>query len=621
MKARWYAAGLTAVLLLALALRLIGLAWGSPHLLPSSLNVDEGHVVDLAGGLVQRFLTSGSLDPQASTYGALPIYLLAASTAMAKQVLIWLKLLLPLPFDSAPMVYIGRLLSVLASLVTVWLTAELARRLFGRTVALLSALLLAICLLSVREAHFATVDTLLVAMMALTLLLGERISSRGAWRDYMLVGVAIALAAAVKVVAVLLVAPVLVAHWAYLWGDGSAPKSHWTTNLTRLLIAGVVAAAMWLILNPYALLDPAGYFWNRHNSVLTQFLMVRGDLPLLYTLQFDGTIPFLYVVTNWLYWGMGFPLQVLALAGIGYSLWCLLSSLRLFRTDRERRAQGIETTGFADAYLLSWFLIYFVTVGSWYAKFMRYALPLMPVLCLLAGRLLVALWQRGGGLARGLSAAITVSVVGVSLAYTIGYLNIYRQPDVRRTAAAWVQRHIPAGSSIFVEDDKGLFLHDDRYRGRYGLTGYTWQIWNPYEIDGVRGVRYHPPLVSEERTRAYLNRLLNTDYVMISSFWYERFTAAAARFPVQAEFYRRLFSGQAGYRLVRTFQVYPQLGPFIWHDDEAEITFRLFDHPAVYFFAKESSVDLLSPQEATSILSIGRIAKAHSVNEPEYKSP
>jgi len=40
---------------------------------------------------------------------------------------------------------------------------------------------------------------------------------------------------------------------------------------------------------------------------------------------------------------------------------------------------------------------------------------------------------------------------------------------------------------------------------------------------------------------------------MISSFWYERFTAAAARFPMQADFYRRLFGGQAGYRLVRTF--------------------------------------------------------------------
>jgi hypothetical protein len=153
------------------------------------------------------------------------------------------------------------------------------------------------------------------------------------------------------------------------------------------------------------------------------------------------------------------------------------------------------------------------------------------------------------------------------------------------------------------------------------LKGYTWQIWNPYEIDGVRSsVRYHPPLVSEERTSVYLNRLLNTDYVMISSFWYERFTAAAARFPVQADFYRRLFGGQAGYRLVRKFQVYPQLGPFIWHDDAAEITFRLFDHPAVYFFQKESSVDLSSPQENTSILSIGRIAKVYSVHETKYMS-
>jgi hypothetical protein len=274
---------------------------------------------------------------------------------------------------------------------------------------------------------------------------------------------------------------------------------------------------------------------------------------------------------------MGLPLEFLALAGVGYSMWRLLRSVRFSPQDI-----------FADAYLLSWFLIYFFTVGAWYAKFIRYALPLMPVLCVFAARLVMDLWEWRTPIARGLGAVLTVGVLGGTLAYTEGFLQIYRQPDVRHTAAAWLQRQIPAGASILVEDDKGLFFHEAGKR--YGLTGYTWKVWDPYEIDGVRGVRFEAAPVSESQTRAYLDRLLTTDYVVISSFWYERFNAAAKQFPAQADFYRRLFNGEAGYRLIRKFQVYPQLGPFIWRDDEAEITFRLFDHPAIYVFARESKL-------------------------------
>ncbi|MFZ1553824.1 MAG: hypothetical protein WAV53_20705, partial [Anaerolineae bacterium] len=64
----------------------------------------------------------------------------------------------------------------------------------------------------------------------------------------------------------------------------------------------------------------------------------------------------------------------------------------------------------------------------------------------------------------------------------------------------------------------------------------------------------------------------------------ERFTAAAAQFPAQADFYRRLSAGQAGYRVLKTFEVTPRLGPFAWDDRGAELTFRLFDHPAITIF-------------------------------------
>lgn len=583
----WYAVGLGCSLGLALALRLVGLTWGFPH----EFHIDEEFVISVTQALMGRFNETGSLNPDIASYGALPLYLLGIASAAAAKVIGLTQTFLPLPINSAPPLYVARLLSAIEGLATVWLTAELARRLFGRAVALLTALFLGVCLLPVREAHFGTVDTLLTALISLVLLLGEPIARRGWWQDYVKVGIAVALAAATKIIALLALAPIALAH---AWQQMRRPepeRAGWSRQLLPFAATVTLVVALWLALNPYALLDPEIYLdLDRNESLQTQSLVVRGKLPVLYTLQFINETPYLYVLTNLLRWGMGLPLEILALAGVGYSLWRLLRSLHFFGVARGKAEQSRESAGFADAYLLSWLGIYFVIAGSWYAQFVRYALPLTPVLCLLGSRLLVDLWQRPGRTTRTVSAALSAGVFVATLAYTLAYVGIYREPDVRITTVAWLKNHVPPGSSILVEKDEAVFLHRNEYRKAYGLTDYhyRWQVWNPYEIDGVKSVRYQPPAVSEERTRAHLAALLTADYVVISANWRDRFLSAPALFPAQAHFYQRLFSGDSGYRLVRTFNPSPRLGALVWNDESSELTFRLFDHPTIYVFARDS---------------------------------
>ncbi len=57
-----------------------------------------------------------------------------------------------------------------------------------------------------------------------------------------------------------------------------------------------------------------------------------------------------------------------------------------------------------------------------------------------------------------------------------------------------------------------------------------------------------------------------------------------SRYGVVKQYYRDLFAGRLGFALVRTFKVYPALFGHRIDDDGAELTFRLFDHPAVYVF-------------------------------------
>ncbi len=587
--ASWFGWPNAAILLLALVLRIVGLTWGFPH----SFHVDEAHVIYLTDQLAQRFLDNGSLHPQASSYGALPFYLLALAAAAAEQLLAWLELLLPLPFDSAPILYVARLGAALASAATVGLTMQLTTRLFDAHAARWAGLLLAVSLLPVREAHFGAVDSLQVAFILITLLLAAR-PGPPTYHNFILIGLAAALALSVKVGAFLVVFPILCAFLARLPAP-AAPITRVRRLATivahsgPLLAGGLTAVLVWLAINPYAVLDPAAYFdLDRNDSLRTQSLVVSGSLRVLYTLQFEGTPAFLYVVTNWLRYGLGLPLTALTLAGVGYSAW------RLWTQRSSGARAGQPRAWFADAFVLTWLLAFGLFAGGSFAKFIRYGLPIIPPLCILGGRLLARLWS--GRLSpawpasprawlRPATRLLLGGLVGAALLHTLAFLSIYLQPDTRLRAAAWIQQNIRPGASILVEKDEGLLLHKAELE--YGLTGFDWRIWSPYEVDGVDSVRYQAPIVSAARTQDYLDRLLTSDYIIIGDSWADRFAAAAAQYPAQAAFYARLFDGRAGYRLTETIRPIPQFGPFTWDDRGAELTFRLFDHPAVYVFERE----------------------------------
>ena len=42
--------------------------------------------------------------------------------------------------------------------------------------------------------------------------------------------------------------------------------------------------------------------------------------------------------------------------------------------------------------------------------------------------------------------------------------------------------------------------------------------------------------------------------------------------------------------IVRTFKVYPSLFRRTINDDDAEMTFRLFDHPKVFVFVRQTPI-------------------------------
>lgn len=230
-----------ALLGLALGLRVYGLAWGYP----ATLHCDEAATLGNAAGLARSLAETGLPFAPRSSYGNLPYFLLLLVVTPLGALL---RLLGSSLADSGLYLLTGRALSALADTGTVYLVYVLGRRLWGGRAGLLGAALYAVTLLAVREAHFATVDSLTVFTTMLLVLLSVRAADRPGWRSFLWCGVGLGLALSVRISAVTLaVVPLLVwAVWAARQAPGRTTRRPWGVPVVGALVVALAAAGLGL---------------------------------------------------------------------------------------------------------------------------------------------------------------------------------------------------------------------------------------------------------------------------------------------------------------------------------------------------------------------------------------
>ena len=302
----------------------------------------------------------------------------------------------------------GRAVSAVFGTFTVILLVFLGIRLYNPTVGLLAGFLLAACVLHVQNSHFMTTDVFLTFMVTLALYFLVGVVQRGRTRDYVYAGLTIGLATATKFSALPLLAPlgvgVSAAH-----GRG-AP--HPARAAQRRLLAVLCIALAFTAGQPYALLD----FPNYLRDIDEQSRMVRQAGLLPYTNQYIGVPKYGYdLLTQLVLWGMAPALGLVA-------LWATAS--RVVGAVRERSR--------IDLVLLAWVVPFFLITGWFEVKFVRYLLPIYPIMILWAAAWLYRIAQssRVGRLALW-------TVVGATALSTLAFLSIYMRPHTVVTASEW----------------------------------------------------------------------------------------------------------------------------------------------------------------------------------------
>jgi 4-amino-4-deoxy-L-arabinose transferase-like glycosyltransferase len=518
-----------------------------------NLNWDQGYFFhpderNIANA-VSRIRFFSQLNPQFFAYGSLPIYLyrftgdfLVVLTKNQDWVLEWPKINL-----------IGRAFSALFSTISLIFVFLLSKRLFNKKIAFLAVFFTAFCPSLIQMAHFSVTESMLVFWVLLITILSFKIADKGTIKNYSLLGIVCGLSLATKTAAIsFLIIPVATHLFFYL--------KNIKAYLKGLLSFGL-AFLTFTILSPYAFLAKEKFL----ESMRYESGVVLGKLKVVYVLQFEKTLPYLFQLKN-LLWQMG-PVALLAIFGV---IILLIFALK-------KRCKKILV-------FLSFPIVYFLYIGSWYTKFIRYMVPLLPFLAIILSWLLYQIYLK-----RKLIGKILILIsLSLSFLWALAFSSIYLKESTRITASKWIYENIKEESKILTEHwDDGLPL--DLKGGKHPFL-YQIEQLTIYEADNQEKVNY------------YAEKLSQADYLVLNSRrLYGTLMFLEEKYPLTSRYYLLLFTEKLGYNKVAEFSVYPSLFNLEIKDDESEETFQVYDHPKVIIFENQKQ---FSQEEIKNILNI-----------------
>jgi 4-amino-4-deoxy-L-arabinose transferase-like glycosyltransferase len=448
-----------AVLAFILAVAAVGRLWFLTAGVPYAVGIDEPQIVDRA----LRILHTGDWNTHLFDYPTLVIYLHAVLAivrflwgATAGE---WSSL----DALSIGAIYTtGRVATAVIGVATVWIVYRLGMELGDRRVGLIGAAQLAVYPMHVRESHFVLTDVPATALTALTVWLALVAARTRRPQAYAWAGAAAGLAAAAKYNAGIAFIAVVVVWVLTEW---RAPD-----RIVKAAAAIGGLAIAFLVAAPYTLLDLPSFL----NGFAAQFARFAGAPR-------SGEPAWLLYIKHLSLSGRYWLPVVLA----GVVIVCIRP------IDRRRWAP-----------LLAFVAVYFYALSTHAPVFGRYALPLLPALCLLAAVPIVTLVDRIPQLNRpsaGRAALIaaTLAMTFPFIAGDIGWLRDSRRLDTRTIAATWMAEHLPAGAALAVENSGPTYLSNA------GFRVLTVQLVMDHPVEWYRGRVDYLVISSRDRTEDY----------------------------------------------------------------------------------------------------------------------
>ena len=496
MNSKKYWINIGGILVLALLLRLSGIMYGSNEV----FRPDEDNVV----GNAFTMSKTGDLNPHEFKYPAFQRYLLLpffsaefllevvnnrdiidqvlqiiqgkSSRSSLREQIASMNQSRVYQGQKTSYILFGRILTVFMGVATVLLTGLLARRIYGNYWGILAAALLAVNFLHVRDSHFATLDVPAAFWGVLVIWFCCRIMEHGSWKDYLLAGLFTGFAIGTKYNMLIVFLPVLAAHWQSVKKQ-KLSLFQWKQS-RRMVLAMVLVAVGFYLTNPYVFYD----FRNFKLDFLSEMQHMRQG-----HFELKDASGWAYHISYTLPYGLGWGIYALSLWGIAVAFW-------------KRHP--------FDWVLIAFVIPYLVAFSPGYTIFVRYMIPMVPLLCLFAVRGIVAAveWLPSKSIMRnpmllqraGMLLVILLVIPGFVKSAYFDYLMT--RDDTRILAKQWLEANVP-------------------YNSRMGLMTY-------YMVETLSKSKHYQlaPITNDTSQRVYLIKLnqfkkdawkFNVDYYML----------------------------------------------------------------------------------------------------------
>ncbi|UCG50805.1 MAG: glycosyltransferase family 39 protein [Candidatus Latescibacterota bacterium] len=511
------------ILLVALAVRLHKIGWGLPFVL------EEATPLKMAWAMWGWGMPAGvDLNPHFFNYPSLTIYI----HFVAQGILYLLMKIGGLAgsaadyharylVDPTPFYYVGRSLSALFGVGTVWLTWLVGWRIAGRWAGIAGAALMAVNVFHVSRSQMIEVDLPLTFFVVLALWFLLRQTERRSLMIYLLAGAAVGFAVSTKYTGAILLYPLFVAHLLAIRKDRGDP------NWSCPVLSVCVAAGVFVLTSPFVVLDAGTFFEHigaeRQHMRLGHFGLDSSSSGIFYLRSLVGTL-------------LGWPATILAFAGLVYF------------TVVRRQAAALVLAAFLIPYLLA--------VLTWAMHADRYLLPVIPLFVTFAVALPVEVFSKPPAsrwphwIRVGAIAALVVVLAIPAVAGYPSYLRSIRR-DTRTEAAKWIEANIPSGS-YFVVEPYGPELFGPQKISQLG-SAMRRKVLELKKDTPNYAVLWVPMFqVRPERSEVFYDHSLyeNADYIVSTGAARSRYAKEPARFRRQLAFYDSL---ETGYEKIAKF--------------------------------------------------------------------
>jgi len=393
---------------LAVALRLYGLDHGLPHV----YNPDEANI------MARSLAVAQGLDPGYYLYPSLLFYLLFG---VMGGLFVFGRLVgryddlgafQRLFFEDPTDFYLtGRLFGVACAVATIGLTYWLAARHFGKPVARVAALLMAVCYHHVRDAHYIKHDVPAGLVVILTLIALDRAMEQPDKKRLSILGAVVGVGFALHYYMIFLAVLVVVVHLAV----------HGRRSVSRgldLVLVGSVASVVFCLMSPFVVI---------HFPTALEHMSANRQVVVDRSLDAGSWFPSL-------------PAYARFMLGQAYGYgWCLLMLLGFGAMLRSGPRRVAVWFGFVAPFVL--FIGYTFFAG-------RYLNPIVAPLCVAAAVGLGEVARRTGWKIAG-AIAIVASVQPAIASLHSG--RLFAAPDTRTLAREWVVTQIESGSHLALQ--------------------------------------------------------------------------------------------------------------------------------------------------------------------------